>query len=343
MPSPILTIDGSMGEGGGQVLRSALSLSLCSQRPFRMLNIRRGRQRPGLRAQHLAAVTAAAAISNAEVKGDKLKSQQLEFFPQPIKPGHYEFDIGTAGSTSLVIQTLLPALLTADAPSQLMLHGGTHNPLAPTFEFLQQVFAPLLSKMGARVNLTLLQAGFYPAGGGSVKVQIEPVRDLQPLTLEARQGTEQITAHALLARLPEHIAERELATLGKVLGIKPENRHIEFISDGAGPGNALLVSVHSDNIVELFSGIGIKGLRAETVSMRLAAEVQRYLASPAAVGKYLADQLLIPLWLAGGGSFRTLQPSRHTLTNIEVLHQFVDGQFICEELGQDDWRIRFNA
>ena len=182
----MLVIDGAMGEGGGQILRSALALSLCLNKPFRITNIRANRDKPGLRPQHLVAVQAAAKIADAKVDGATKSSQLLEFIPGSIKPGEYSFDIGTAGSTTLVLQTILPALLTAAQPSTIQLHGGTHNPLAPPFDFFQQAFVPLLNRMGPRIKTHLQRPGFYPVGGGIVAVTIEPVAKLQPLKIVER-------------------------------------------------------------------------------------------------------------------------------------------------------------
>ncbi|HDP88421.1 MAG TPA: RNA 3'-phosphate cyclase [Thioalkalivibrio sp.] len=182
----MLSIDGSMGEGGGQVLRSSLALSLCLGRPFRMTRIRAARSRPGLQRQHLAAVRAAAAIGHARVAGDELHSQTLEFAPAGVAPGDYRFDIGSAGSTALVLQTVLPPLLTADGPSRLVIQGGTHNPMAPTFEFIRDAFLPLLVRMGPRLAIALHRPGFYPVGGGELVVSVDPVPVLAPLSLHAR-------------------------------------------------------------------------------------------------------------------------------------------------------------
>ena len=286
---------------------------------------------------------AAAAIGCAEVQGASLKSQQLLFVPKQVKPGQYHFDIGTAGSTSLVCQTLLPALLTAEGSSELILEGGTHNPLAPPYEFLQEAFLPLLARMGARVAITLVRPGFFPTGGGQLRVEVEPVSGLQSLELESREGKPVLSAKALLARLPEHIAQRELAVVGRDLEIGKEYLTTESFTETAGPGNALIVSVQSRNVIEVFASFGMKGVRAETVAQRLVADTRRYLSAEVPVGKYLADQLLVPLSLAGSGSFRTLRPSAHTLTNIEVLHRFLDARFHCEELGRDDWRITLQS
>jgi RNA 3'-terminal phosphate cyclase (ATP) len=204
----MITIDGSTGEGGGQVLRTSLGLSLVTGRPFRIENIRAGRQKPGLMRQHLTAVRAAAQISNATLSGDEIGSRELHFEPGAVKHGSYEFAVGTAGSATLVLQTVLPGLIVAQGPSQLTLKGGTHNPWSPPFDFLAKVFLPLLARMGANVTVKLVRPGFYPAGGGEFTVDIQPATDgrLRPLELMERGEIIGRHARAIVARLPDQIA-----------------------------------------------------------------------------------------------------------------------------------------
>lgn len=333
-----VTIDGSMGEGGGQILRSALALSLCLQQPFRIINIRAARAKPGLRPQHLVAVHAAAAVSNAEVEGDAIASQHLRFVPRAIKPGNYRFDIGTAGSTTLVLQTILPLLLTADAPSHITLEGGTHNPLAPSFDFFEHVFVPLLRHMGPNITARQIRPGFYPVGGGIVEVEIRPVPALQPLALIERGTILRQRAWATLSHLPRHIAERELKIVAQRFDLAADQLEVRTV-DASGPGNALALLIESEHVTELFSGIGERGIQAEAIAEGVASEAQRYLGAGVPIAEHLADQLLVPLALAGGGSFITLRPTRHTLTNIEVVQLFTGKRFVCEELRHDRWRI----
>ncbi len=335
----LLTIDGSQGEGGGQILRTALALALCRGRAIRLIRIRAARARPGLRPQHLAAVKAAAQLSDARVEGAEPGSMELRFTPGPVRPGEYRFDIGTAGSTTLVLQTLLPTLATAPRSSRLVLEGGTHNPLAPSFAFLERAYLPLLRRMGARVAARLVRPGFYPAGGGCLEVEIEPAAALSPLVLEERGPLLGIRAHVLIARLPHHIAERELAVLARSLDPPPEAGWVEAVTAGRGPGNAVVVEVESQEITEIFTGFGERGVPAETVAAGVAGAVRRYLAAGVPVGEHLADQLLLPLALAGGGALRTLRPTRHTLTNMAVIERFLPLRFRSEEIAADDWRI----
>ena len=334
----MLTIDGALGEGGGQILRSSLALSLLTGQPFRLVRIRAGRRKPGLLHQHLAAVRAAEQVSGAAVEGASLGSGELVFRPGSLRAGRYELRVGTAGSATLVAQTVLPALLRAGAPSQLLLEGGTHNPQAPPFHFLERVFFPMLARLGASVTARLHRHGFYPAGGGRFEVEVQPVAHLAGLELHDRGALVGCRAQALLARLPRHVGERELRRVGERLGWPAGDLELCEV-ESAGPGNALLLEVRSENVTELFCGFGEKGVPAERVADGVTQDAERYLASSAPVGSNLADQLLLYLALAGSGSFRTLRPSSHTRTNLEVIQRFLPVAAILEQLGEDDWRV----
>ncbi|MFW2368231.1 MAG: RNA 3'-terminal phosphate cyclase [Desulforhopalus sp.] len=334
----MIQIDGSIGEGGGQILRTALGLSLVTGRPFHITNIRARRRKPGLMRQHLTAVRAAAEIGNAHLVGDEVCSNYLIFHPVTVQPGAYHFSIGTAGSCTLVMQTVLPALLLADQPSELVIEGGTHNPMAPPFDFLQTTFLPRLVDMGAKVAATLERPGFYPAGGGRVRIEIEPARRLKPLRLETFTHFK-ISAQVICAQLPEHIGRRELNSVKQKLEV--EEQHLEIILiDEHGPGNTLNIFVHSDSLTETFTGFGQKNVRAEKVAKDTVKEVLSYLRASAPVGPYLADQLLIPMALAGSGSFRTTTPSKHTTTNMHVIQQFLDVEFTALQINEKTWEIK---
>ena len=203
----MIVIDGSAGEGGGQVLRSALGLSLVTGRPFTIENIRGRRKNPGLLRQHLTAVKAACEVGLAECKGAELGCRGLVFAPKGVRPGSYHWTIGSAGSCTLVMQTVLPALMVAAGPSDIVIEGGTHNPMAPPSDFLKETFLPLLARMGTKVEIELLRPGFYPAGGGKIQVRVEPAEKPQGLTLIER-GLTQLSAQALCAGLPAHIGLR---------------------------------------------------------------------------------------------------------------------------------------
>jgi RNA 3'-terminal phosphate cyclase (ATP) len=335
----MLSIDGDMGEGGGQILRTSLTLSLCFNRPFRIRHIRARRKKPGLQPQHLVAVTAAAAVGHAEVHGAALGATEIVFAPRQLTPGDYRFDIGTAGSTSLILQTLLPALLTAPTASRLTLLGGTHNPLAPPYEFLRFAYLPLLRRMGADVTAKLHEAGFYPVGGGSVGVEIQPVKQLQPLNLPERGELKSLTAHALLARLPEHIAIRELQVLQRQLQMNKSRLRMQHLHTAKCPGNALILVIESEHCNEVISAIGRRGVPAETVAQSVVDRAQRYLHANVPVGQHLADQLLIPLVLAGSGSYCTLEPDSHTRTNIDVIRAFRDADVRCDRRDPQRWTL----
>ena len=323
----MITIDGSQGEGGGQILRSSLALSLITGQPFSISNIRANRSKPGLMRQHLTAVRAAAEVGQARVSGAELRSCELAFEPGAVRAGDFRFAVGTAGSATLVLQTVLPALLCADGPSTLQLEGGSHNPWAPPFDFLTQAFLPLVNRMGPRVEAALVRPGFYPAGEGEMLVSVTPAQQLTPLELLERGEIQQTTATATIAHLEEHVATRELRLIGKKLGLADEQLRVVHAADSRGPGNIVTIAVECEHLTEVFTGFGEKQVAAESVANKVVQEARRYLSKPVAVGEYLTDQLLIPLALAGGGAFSTLGLSRHARTNIEVIETFLDVRF----------------
>ncbi len=335
----MLTIDGSVGEGGGQILRTALGLALLTGEPVRVSRIRAGRKRPGLMRQHLTALRAAAALGGAEVTGDALGSTEITFAPKGVEPGEHHFAVGTAGSTCLVLQTVLPALLTASGPTTLVLEGGTHNPLAPCFDFLERSFAPLINRMGARLALTLERAGFYPAGGGRLRVEVRPAPALAPLSLLERGARVSRTVTAIVAGLPVEVAKRELARAREVLGWDDATFRPRVQPHALGPGNALLVEIESEHVTEVVTAVGERGVAAEVVAERAAAEALAYEASGVPVGEHLADQLLIPLALAKGGAFRTVAPSRHTTTQAELVTRLTGVPIRLIDETKGAWRV----
>lgn len=328
MNKDILELDGAIG--GGQVLRSALSLSMLSGRPFSIHNIRARRSRPGLLRQHLTAVQAAAQVCSAEVEGAELGSQRLSFSPGAIRGGDYRFAIGSAGSCTLVLQTLLPALLRADTPSTLHISGGTHNPLAPPADFLLRAWLPLLRRMGAKVDMQLLRHGFAPAGGGVISVQIEPSL-LSPLHLLEPGAVLRQEASALLAGIPGHVGERELARVMKRLKWPDGDLRFVWLEQEEGPGNALLLEIVCEQVTEIFSAFGQNGIRAERVADSAIDQAREWLQSGTTVAEHLADQLLLPMALAGGGSFTTPRMTEHLASNLEVLQRFLPVVVRCSE------------
>lgn len=341
----MLVLDGSLGEGGGQILRTSLALSLVTGTPFRIDRIRAGRARPGLMRQHLTAVEAAAAIGGAEVTGAEVGSQSLSFRPGPAVPGDHRFAVGTAGSATLVLQTVLPALLVARAPSALVLEGGTHNPMAPTFDFLARVFLPLLGRMGAEVSASLERPGFYPAGGGRFSVSIAGGGQgaLGRLELLERGAVRKRRATAMFSALPFQVARRELDVVRERMGLDVAACAPLEVKSSPGPGNVVQIEVDSEHVTELFSAFGERGVRAELVAERVVAEATAYLEADVPVGAHLADQLLLPLALGRGGSFRTVRPTAHTTTQIEIIRRFLGRSITCAQVRADAWQIEVSA
>lgn len=335
----MLKLDGSQGEGGGQILRTALALSMCLGQAFHIHHIRATRQKPGLQPQHLAAVKAAASIANAEVIGAEPGSRTLRFVPQTVDGGEYRFAIGTAGSTTLLFQTLLPALMRAPHASRLILEGGTHNPMAPPFEFLNHAFLPLINRMGPAVKARLVRPGYVPAGGGELHITIQPVKHLQPLIILQRGKLVETRAEVMLSHLPAHIAQRELAVIAESLHLPASCLHVHVDTAAIGPGNCVSIIIHSEMITEVFTALGKRGLPAEHVANQVVREASEYLTRDIPVGRHLADQLLLPLALVGSGAFVTGPPSLHTTTNMTVIAQFTHNPFRLEQLGPTACRI----
>lgn len=338
----MIGIDGAFGEGGGQVLRTSLSLSMITGEPIRIDNIRAGRKKPGLMRQHLTAVRAAAELCGAEVEGDDIGSRAVEFKPGTVRAGEYSFAVGTAGSTTLILQTLLPALLRQRGKSSLRIEGGTHNMMAPPYDFFEQAFMPLVKAMGADISARLHRHGFFPAGGGKIEVEVEG-GELRPISLGCRVGEPELKGVCLLSSLPTIVAERETLALARhlpELAGKCETRRVE----SPGPGNVLFVMAASacesgTAVTEVFTGFGEKNITSEQVGQATADEAMEYLLSEAAAGKHLADQLLLPLALAGGGEFTTLEPTLHTLTNIEIIQKFLPVRFTVKKHKDDLYTI----
>jgi RNA 3'-terminal phosphate cyclase (ATP) len=343
MKEKLIHLDGSQGEGGGQILRTSLALSVCLGKPFQIEKIRANRRRPGLMRQHLTAVKAAARISNAYVEGDELNSQRLLFKPNEVQAGEYNFAIGTAGSATLVLQTILLPLLFAKGSSKITIEGGTHNPLAPPFDFLQYAYLPLLEKMGAKINATLVRPGFFPAGGGCIEVEVEPTNKLQPISLVERGKIVEKKAQVLIASLPFHIVEREFKILKRKLNWPDNCYEIRDMNSAYGPGNVITVIVKSENVCEVFTGFGEKGTKAESVADKVVKEVRRYITSDVPVEEHLSDQVLLPMALAGKGEYVTTTPSRHTLTNIDVIKHFIGIDVDIEEFEGKQFHIKLGG
>ena len=339
----MITIDGSEGEGGGQILRTSLALSLVTGQPFRMDRIRAKRQKPGLLRQHLTAVEAAKAVGCAEVMGAAMNSQTLEFRPAVVTPGNYRFAVGTAGSATLVLQTVLPSLLTASSTSTLTLEGGTHNPLAPPFDFLARSFMPLIQRMGPSVELELRRPGFFPAGGGRFHARIEPVKKLSRLVLLDRGAIRGQRARVWLSKLSPDVAERELAVVREELRWRPEECGIENVAHPKGPGNALVLEIETEHVTEVFTGFGERGRPAEEVAQEATEAARAWLEADVPVDEHLADQLLMPMTSTGGGTFRTTKPSLHSSTNAAVIQRFLPVPIRFEQENELVWRVTIGA
>ena len=332
----MIELDGAIG--GGQVLRSALSLSMVTGRAFRIKQIRARRSRPGLLRQHLTAVMAAAEVCGARICGAHLGSQALSFEPGAIRAGDFKFAIGTAGSCTLVLQTLLPALMRAPQASRVTISGGTHNPLAPPTEFLSRSWLPLLRRMGGVVELDLVRHGFAPAGGGEVEVRVQP-SSLMRLELCERGEALSQQALALTAGLAPTVAQRELSQVAKRLNWPSAALLPVTIDPERGPGNVLLLEYVFEHVTKVFSAFGQVSLRAEKVADAAINQAADWLRSDAAVAEHLADQLLLPMALAGGGSFTTPRMTDHLRSNIEVIQMFLLVRFDCREEGGDRLQI----
>jgi len=318
----MITIDGSEGEGGGQVVRNACALSLVTGTPVRITNVRAKRSKPGLMRQHVTAIEAACAVGNASCEGLSVGSSELTFQPGSVMPGEYRFSVGTAGSTGLVLQTVLMPLVLADKPSRLVLEGGTHNMLAPPFDFIARVFLPIINRMGPRVEARLVRHGFYPRGGGRIEVDITAA-PLSPIDCIERGALLERSACAYFAALPFDIADREIKAAQKGLGWSDGECSVRQLPEDQGPGNILLMEALFEHATEIVSGFGQLGVTAERVAKTAVGRMAGYLDSSAFAGPYLADQLLLPFALAGGGRFTTVKPSQHSFTASDVIAMFL--------------------
>lgn len=329
----MMEIDGSLGEGGGQVLRSSLSLSVITGAPFRIKGIRAGRRKPGLMRQHLTCVRAAAEISGARMNGAELGSTELTFAPGPVKGGNYTFSVGSAGSVTLVLQTVLPALLLASEPSSLVLEGGTHNPMAPSFDFLDRCFRPVLAGMGGEVSMRLIAHGFFPAGGGRMEAEIQPIKEWQELDLtEAKEITAR-KGKILLSHLPDNIGQRQVRMLKNKLNWPVDCFEFEQVKPAHGPGNAVVLDIQRGDHLEVFTGFGQRNVNSGKVIQGLVHEIREYMTSDAPVGEYLSDQLMLPLVLSRKGQYRMAKASSHAWTNLSVIDTFLPHHITMVELG----------
>ncbi len=339
-----VVVDGAQGEGGGQVLRTALTLSVLTGRPVRIERVRAGRDRPGLRPQHLTAVRAAAAVCNGELDGDALGSQTVELVPGPdICPGTYGFDVaeaaqdGSAGSVGLVLQTVLLPLALAHGESEVTVRGGTHVQWAPSASYLEQVFLPTLGCMGVDAEVELKSWGFYPAGGGNIRLGL-PGRGspLRPIDLSTRGSLMRVWGIAAVTNLPSHIPQRMANRAQNVLAEQGLESRVEPRRlGGAGPGAGIFLFVEYDGAVAGFTAYGRRGLPAERVAEAACEDLLTHHRSGAAADPHLADQLVLPMALTLGESrLVTSEITGHLLTNVAVVRQFLGSRIQVDgELG----------
>jgi RNA 3'-terminal phosphate cyclase (ATP) len=331
MSTERIELDGSFGEGGGQILRTSLALSLLTGKSFRLKNVRAGRPKPGLQPQHLMSVQSAAAVGRAATRGATLGSRDLEFDPGTVGAGAYHFDIGTAGATGLVLHTLyLPLALRGGAPSELTLVGGTHVSTSPSFHFLDTTWRAYLGLFGLQISLRMQRPGFYPRGGGIVQAFIQPCASLRSVTLPERQAV-RATGFSAVAGLDRNIARRQARRaaqrLQNVLPVQIREENWQ-----GGPGSVLGIELSTAPVPATFVALGARGKRAEAVADEAAEEVLAYLdAAPALVDAHSADQIVLPLALAEGPSEYTVaQVTTHLITNIAVIRSFLERDIACE-------------
>lgn len=327
----MLEIDGSFGEGGGQVLRSSLTLSILCNKPFTIKNIRANRSKPGLKAQHLTAIQAAAHISQATVSGNELHSTQMSFSPGECVAGNYFFDVQTAGATSLVLQTIHLPLSLASSPSIVDIKGGTHVPFSPVYEFLQTSWGNFIKTIMNEVEIKINKAGFFPKGQGHFQVKISPCEAIKSVDFVERSSIHKITIAVVSAKLPEHVAEREIESLRHYLKKNSIPGKIDSVvhhHKSVGIGNCLLLHCELKNgLTVSFSEMGKQGRPAEKVAEILGKNFVSYWKSKAVVDEHLADQMLLPLSFAEAPSqYSVSKVTQHLLTNAQIIETFSDAK-----------------
>ena len=333
-----IKIDGSYGEGGGQILRTSLSLSCVTKRPIEIYNIRKGRKKPGLQPQHLTCVNAAQAISDAEAQGAELQSQNLIFIPKKIKAEDCLFDVGeikgSAGSASLVLQTLLLPLFYADAPSTVTIIGGTHVPWSPPFHYLKDVFGAAIAKMGFKIALDIERWGWYPIGCGKIRAVINPAKSLQGINITERGKLKTVTGISAVSNLPLSIAERQRDKGMSLLNKKGIEADIEIINaPSVGKGTFFFLLTEFENSIAGFSSLGAIGKKAEEVAGEACKGLFDFIEAKGAIDSHLSDQLILYMAMAGKeSSFTTNQITQHLLTNIWAIKHFLPVEIKVEDI-----------
>jgi RNA 3'-phosphate cyclase len=324
--SETIHIDGSLGEGGGQILRTSLALAALLQKPVAIDNIRANRSKPGLKTQHLAGVLALARITDAEVKGAEKHSTNLVFNPRTINGGKYRFEISTAGAASMLFGAILPAFLFAPQPSEVTITGGTHVPLSPPFHYLDKIFLPALRKLGGMVELELMRWGFYPKGGGEIRAHVKPCRGLHGLELTQRGKLKGLQFSACSStHLPEHITQREIGHMEKSLESYTEKISSRpFTCQAYSPGNFVFIEADYEHTVAGFSALGKRGKPAEEVAEESCRAFKDFEETDATLDSHLADQLILYMALAHGNSFFIVEKiTSHLITNIDIIKKFL--------------------
>ncbi len=341
----MVEIDGSYGEGGGQILRTSLSLSCLLKKPFRIFNIRKNRKKPGLMPQHLVCVKAVQALSNAKVKGDNIGSTELFFIPEEVRPGSFYFDVKTAGSTSLILQTIVPSLIFSNKKSSIILKGGTHVPFSPSFHYIEGVFTYFLKKIGIEINVSIEKYGFYPRGGGEIRAEINPIKEIKPLRIKERGIIKRIKGYSGAGNLPISIAERQKnAFIERIreLNLSVEMDVINKIPT-LGQGTFIYAQLESENSIAGFTSLGERGKRAEMVGEDLAKDLIKHYCTNAAMDPYISDQIILYLSICKEFSeFTTSNISNHLMTNLWVINHFLEFKYLVDGAVGEPGVIRIN-
>lgn len=335
----MIEIDGTFGEGGGQILRTSLSLAAITGQAAHIVNIRAKRTKPGLMRQHLACVTAVTEITGGHVSGAELNSRELTFEPGTIHGGDFHFAVGSAGSVTLIAQTVIPALLCADVPSHVVIEGGTHTDQAPIFEFFDRVYLPALRKMGAEITAKMESIGFYPAGGGKIVLDIQPVKTWNRFECMQTGKLNRSLLIVMGCDIDRQIMADEVFICKDHLEVKEGFQHETQNVKSPGPGNVLYAQMEYENITELFSVCGEFNVSRREVGKRVAGMVNKYLMLNVPVWRFLADQLLLPMAIGAGGKYLTAPPSKHTQTNIEVIRKFLNTDIELENRKNETYVI----
>ena len=323
----LIDLDGSTLAGGGQTLRIALALSSILSKPFRITNIRHKRAKPGLQRQHLTGVLAMAEITGAKVEGAEMESTELSFSPQKIRPGSYTFDIGTAGSITLLAQSLLPAMLFAGGRSVLTLKGGTHVSWSPNIDEYSNVFLPIIRGFGAEASLAVKSLGWFPKGGGEAVFTVNPSKLFGREMLEKGDRTS-IAGVCSLSGLDPGILDREEEGITEVF---PNTQITRIVSRSPSPGTSVTLWANFQNTVIGSSKLGEIGLRAEKLGKLVAEDLKNTISTPATVDRWQADQLLIFMALARGkSSIIVPEITDHMKTCAWVIPKFTSVPFQIE-------------